>query len=80
MDPIKGHLIHSRDVVFDKKSLGNEKANKKDFTKDISQSIDVSTEAESHDEAKDANEDKKEQALSDHQNNTHSDEESLVIP
>lgn len=79
-DPIKGRVIHSRDVVFNENSLGIEKEQEKDFTQDISRSIDVSTEAESHDEAKEANEEKEEQALSDHENSTQSDDESPVIP
>ena len=52
----------------------------KDYTQDISRSIDVSTEAESHDKAKEVNEENKEQALSDHENNIQSDDESPVIP
>ena len=39
----------------------------------------MGTEAESHDEAKEANEEKEEQALNDHENNTQSDDESMLI-
>ena len=74
-DPIKACVIHSRDIVFDKTSLGIEKEQQKNFTQDTSRPIHVSTEAKSHDEAK---EEKEEQALSDHENKTQSDEESPV--
>ena len=40
----------------------------------------MSTEAKSHDEAKETDEEKEEQALSDHENKTQSNEESPVIP
>ena len=79
-DPIKAPVIHSRDVAFDETSLGIEKEQQKDFTQDTSRPINVSTEAESHNEAKETDEEKEEQALSDHENKTQSDEESPVIP
>ena len=41
---------------------------------------DVSTEVESHDDAKETDDQKDEQALSDHENNTQSKEESPVTP
>ena len=59
-------------TVFDEASLGFEKEQQKN----LSQPINVSTEVESHDEAKETDE----QALGDHENKTHSDEESPVIP
>ena len=75
-DTIKARIIHSRDVVFDETSLGTVG----NVAQDASRSIDVSTEVESHDEVKETDDGKDEQALSDHQNNTRSSEESPVIP